>query len=292
MHRFSSSFAACVVLYKPSSEVVGNILTYGSAFEKVFIMDNTPGGADCSELTSLLGGVAELIQLPANPGIAAALKIACELAIKDGFRFLLTMDQDSSFPVDLDFEAIEASVDRVDSSDYGQFYLPHWQSSKTEEETWYWSCSAGTFINLTLYKKLKGFDEGLVVDLADFDVGFQFYQLGKPTLVLNRFYINHSIGYGKKSIKIFGRVYSCRVYPPFRYYYIIRNDLVLKRRYPRLFQPLSGRDEAIAAIACLRPRWKYLKAIICGYIDGKRNKLGKYHPHQRQDKHECDARMK
>ena len=280
-----TGFAACVVLYNPPPSVAQNIRTYAPFFDCLYVADNTPGGYDCSDLLACLNKDKIIIlRFPSNPGIAKALKTVCTMARNDGHRFLLTMDQDSWFPDNADFDALKLRIDCPNADDFGQFAIPYWPSTKNREETWYWSCSSGSVINLKNYGLINGFDEGLVVDLADFDLGFQFYSIGKPTLVLNGFRFNHQVGYGTKSATIFGKTYSCRVYSPFRYYYFIRNDYILRRRYPQWFKSLTGKDEIIAAIFCLKPRTSYMKAIICAFIDAKRGKLGKYKPHSRFDK--------
>lgn len=274
--------AVCVVFYNPDIKTILNAKTYCSHFDKLYIMDNSTININYSCL-NLPQTKTQIIKYDCNSGIAKALSDACKIAIKDGFDFLLTMDQDSYFEED-NFDDIFKRLSANDIDDYGQIALRWWNRYSGDEEYGIYTTSSGTFINLHNYKKVKGFDEGLVVDMADVDLGYQFSQIGIRALALNKYKFVHSLGYGFETVFLFGKKYTCRKYSTFRYYYIIRNDIILKKRYGEVFKPFSGKDKIIAAICKLKPRLSYIKAILFGFIDGRRNKLGKYKPHQRYDR--------
>ena len=90
--------SAVIVWYKPqemhSPTASEAILTYASFFSKIYIIDNSDN--DNSEIAKLIPNA---IYIPnrSNLGIAAALNIGCAQALKDGFEWCMTMDQDSFF---------------------------------------------------------------------------------------------------------------------------------------------------------------------------------------------------
>src|SRR5215213_7036452 len=91
--------AAVVILYHPQESTLFNIKTYYDYVDKIFVFDN-------SETKSLIQD--NLLKLPKvvfhqnlnNEGIARRLNQACEMALKEQYDWLLTMDQDSNFPED------------------------------------------------------------------------------------------------------------------------------------------------------------------------------------------------
>ena len=89
--------SATVIWYNPGNENIGNIWTYLNYFEKLFIIDNSKNSN--KELSKKLEStkVKYIYNEGKNLGISGALNLACEKAIKEGFSWILTMDQDSSF---------------------------------------------------------------------------------------------------------------------------------------------------------------------------------------------------
>ena len=88
------NLCAVVVLFNPQSleKPVSNVNSYSKFLHKVYIVDNSE--CDNSNIAKEIQN-AVYIPLKKNTGIANALNVGCELAIKDGFEFCMTMDQDS-----------------------------------------------------------------------------------------------------------------------------------------------------------------------------------------------------
>ena len=83
--------ACVVVFYNPSDDNISNIDAYKGVVDKVYVVDNSDD--DIVRLKD--DKVIKYIKLGKNLGIAKALNIGAENAINDGFKWLLTMDQDS-----------------------------------------------------------------------------------------------------------------------------------------------------------------------------------------------------
>src|SRR4030065_360634 len=90
-----SKIAAVVVWYNPEQTVLNNINTYINQIDKIFIVDNSDyNNNSLLEKLQTLSNT-EYIANKNNIGIAAALNIGANKAVKEGFDYLLTMDQDS-----------------------------------------------------------------------------------------------------------------------------------------------------------------------------------------------------
>jgi GT2 family glycosyltransferase len=96
---------AVVVLYKmkPSESVsfdtlrkAALCLQYGQGEIKILLYDNTPGG----QTVGLLPDGVEYKADIENGGVAKAYSYALEIARKEGFEWLLTLDQDTTLPID------------------------------------------------------------------------------------------------------------------------------------------------------------------------------------------------
>ena len=86
--------AGIVTLYNPDKEVKKNIESYLSYLEKLYVIDNTEGKDNKDRLPK--SKKIEYIFKNENIGVASALNIAAKKALDDGYKYLLTMDQDTN----------------------------------------------------------------------------------------------------------------------------------------------------------------------------------------------------
>ena len=276
-----ANFAVCVTLYNPTFEQFNNILSYANHFKKIYLLNNSTKDIDLDCFTKQLLCLYEVIDFFGNSGIGKPMNICCLKAIEDGFDFLLTMDQDSCFDKE-DFVDIFNTISAFDNNKAALIGL-RYDGGPDIDTSPRAIITSGSFINLKLYKNVRGFDGDLFIDLVDHDFCYQLREKGYQILLID-FYFIHNMGYGIKHLSFFGRKWHCQVYPPFRYYYIVRNHIVLKKRFPSLFFPFIGFSTFVVVMFKLNNKFQYLKAFFCGYIDGKINKLGKYRPHDRLDR--------
>ena len=83
--------AAVVVFYNPSEKNIQNIKKYEKSIDRLFIVDNSEDKIMRYQDSEKI----KYIKLCENKGIAHALNIGAKEAIKEGFNWLLTLDQDS-----------------------------------------------------------------------------------------------------------------------------------------------------------------------------------------------------
>ncbi|MES1219187.1 MAG: glycosyltransferase, partial [Bacteroidota bacterium] len=95
----NKNIAGIVVLYNPDEgQLLRNIGSYLPFIDKLFVIDNTerPALNNLQEKLQSLQGV-NYTANKTNEGIAAALNKGAAMASENGYRWLLTMDQDSFF---------------------------------------------------------------------------------------------------------------------------------------------------------------------------------------------------
>ena len=91
------NLAATVVFFNPQKEDIENLRTYAPYVSVVYAIDNSEN--ENYELIDELRKFPNVKYFPnkKNYGIAGGLNIASKQALNDGYSWLLTLDQDSSF---------------------------------------------------------------------------------------------------------------------------------------------------------------------------------------------------
>ena len=94
MSHNNKKISCIVIWYNPKDTDVESIKTYNSFFSKIYIVDNSN-----SDNSNLASQIQNTVYIPnfSNLGIAAALNIGCNKAFTDGYEWVMTMDQDSSW---------------------------------------------------------------------------------------------------------------------------------------------------------------------------------------------------
>ena len=87
--------SGAVVFYKPDEEVKENILSYLDNLDHLYVIDNTPNMSNEKLLPK--SKKIEYIPLNENKGVSYALNVAAKKSIEKGYKWMMTMDQDSKF---------------------------------------------------------------------------------------------------------------------------------------------------------------------------------------------------
>ena len=283
-------FAGVVVAFNPSDIVVDNIKTYINNIDKLYVVDNSEN-TDNSKMFSFNKKI-EYIYNKKNLGIAKALNIGAERAIKDGFDWLLTMDQDSNF----DNGALKKmeefiiklkdikEIDNILEVEYKKVALiaPTYKLDPTFESTLginfpLMVMTSGNLINLEIYKKVNGFKDWLFIDCVDFDYCLNLKQHGYEIIQLNNAILNHHLGSGKVYRFLWMKKSSSNHSAVGRYY-MVRNRHYIYDMYhedfPYYCDLEMGRTkrEAIKVLLFERNKIKKIRYMIRGYKDYKNGK--------------------
>jgi rhamnosyltransferase len=235
--------AACVILYYPKEDDLQNISTYLSKVEKLYVYDNTENKTLKSYFKESNPKIMYFSDLE-NKGVSTRLNQACNQAISDGYDFLLTMDQDSSFTEENLAKYLIAIQNYPNIESVAQFGLEYDSDDKKANDTEivaeedYELITSASIINLKNYMKIGDFDENLFIDGVDFDYCFASLQKGLKCIRFKNIFFNHSLGIKVKrgSFKTFYLLkkekYLCA---PIRIYYLVRNTLYLEKKYGAIF---------------------------------------------------------
>ena len=280
--------AACVILYHPKKKDLNNILSYLPLVDKLYVYDNSENANnilafDDDEKICYMSD-------SENKGLSIRLNHACNLALTDGFEYLLTMDQDSYFIKDNFIQYLKDIDNFSNVNQVGSFGLEFSSESKiadantifTQEVTFL--ITSGSVINLVNYQKIGGFDENLFIDGVDYDFCFATLKVGLKCICFKNNFFNHSIGEKTKSASI-KTLYLIKkekqLHSPIRIYYIQRNMLYLQKKYgtlfPEIIQKMTKRykSQIYSNLLYSRKVFAILRFILKAKNDFKRNKMGK-----------------
>lgn len=277
------SVAATVILYYPDeSQLLRNIDSYLPLVEKLYVIDNS--AKDHRQVLQTLGeGNQKIDYLPNgyNVGVAAALNQAASLAVKDGYQWLLTMDQDSFFPrgeADLylsQFTKLFSQDDKIG------IVAPSTQKLTTTENIFSFgiqSITSGSLISLDIWKEIGGLESRLFIDEVDYEYACRVELNGFKLVQFHNVYLAHSLG-EKRTSGLFGLFFKKQrtIHSPVRLYFIVRNYLYIRHKYKKYFpERFRQRDKQVLTeikndLLFSGHFFKAFGKVVRGYIDYKKN---------------------
>jgi rhamnosyltransferase len=260
-----------VIVYNPqNNEVVENIYSYLDELDKLYVFDNSDNSLCNPEVYNSISDKIVYKSFHENKGIAFALNYFCNIAITEGYSYILTMDQDSSFNKG-DLKLYLVNVDS--EAQLTAIYAPLYVGEKVGKNQFF---TSGSILNLKIWKEIEGFDENLFIDEVDGDFTFRVINSGFKLKKVNSIILNHLLG-AKKSKILFGKQFFSDNHTPIRKYYIARNRVyIIKNRRSVLFIYLK--DSVIKLINMIVVEDNLLvkfSYIFKGIIDGLFNNMGK-----------------
>ena len=268
--------AALVVLYHPGEDSPGNIASYAEYLERLYVVDNS--GLESPVVKKLKRNRKTLVlHAGRNMGIAAAYNLALSAAKREGFSYLVTMDQDSSF-MKGEFEDFLEEIFRNGDKDIAIFSPKHRADERSGRKGAFsevpFVMSSGNVVNVRTLCRLGGYDEKLFIDEVDHEIslrsrlnGYRIYRHSTITL-------KHRLG-GKHPL-----LASTAFYPPARLYYILRNFLYLSERYGtfdrEFFEKRRRYLSKFIALQLLSPADFHIRVRMLAeaLIDARRGRMG------------------
>ena len=284
-------YAGVIVLYNPDNEIYDNIQSYIDEVEKLYVVDNTE--EKNMKNMKFKSKKIKYIPLKENKGIAYALNKGAKEAIKEGYDWLLTMDQDSKFEnnslkkMKQFIEELKAKKFIRDIVDYDYKKLglvsPLHRTLKNKKDEIYdlsrplVVMTSGNLISLDAYKKINGFKDWLFIDVVDYCLNLRNH--GYEIVQINSAEMTHNLGDLVKH-KFLGKTVYTSNHSVTRRYYISRNRHYLYDMYHDKF-PLYCNLECACTKKELYKIWLFekekiakTKAIYKGYKDYKKSKKG------------------
>lgn len=242
----SDNIVAVIVTYYPDVNFIDRVAAILPQVAQIIIVDNTSSGrlADIQQRLSSFDRIHWILN-PQNFGVAKALNQGIGWAKKKGYPWVLTFDQDSLPCRDMvdrlkqvyeqlnDPEKIAVIGSNYVEPNSGRVYYAsrmHPKKLWVEQKT---VVTSGSLMPIGLFDKIGTFREDFFIDNVDIEYCLRARRSGYKNILVVEPLLKHAIGNPKAhhmfSLSWF-KTYTSH-YAPFRWYFIIRNRLILVGEY-------------------------------------------------------------
>jgi rhamnosyltransferase len=281
----AQNVCAVIVTYNPKFTLLQNVEALASEVGDVVIVDN---GSDTQEhlVDVEERSVCHVIRNPENLGIAAALNLGLKYALKAGFDWIVTFDQDSQVSEDFISQMLD-TYRQAKQQERVAFLCPTYvdresgvtvQLKRAHNGDILTAFSSGSMMPSSTVQRLGQFDETLYMDAVDIEFCLRARRSGmvilqSPAVLL------HSLG-RTKYYRVCGLRFGVTNHSVGRRYYMTRNRLRLLIRYAADW-PWVWREsrtmilDAAKIMLAEDNKWKKIRAMAAGTVDALRGKAGK-----------------
>ena len=286
---------AVVTSYRPDAGLITALGALQSQVDVVIVVDDGSGPEWSAVLDEARGGGARVVRLSQNSGIAVALNTGIRAAFDEGAGAVVTFDQDSVVQ-DGFIDALQAArasarlAGRAHGPIVPEFFAHVRQVHRVQPDGTLiarHAIQSGMLLDRELLEEVGLMREDLFIDLVDTEFELRCAAAGRPTVAAPGLDLAHSLG-RQYERRMFGRVVSLPGIPPvvtlstpFRYYYRVRNRLVVNRAFWRAEFGWVARDTLLELVhyanvwMLARPRramWRLYRAAI---RDARRARMGR-----------------
>ena len=262
--------------------------------KKIIIVDNgsiEEKRKDISSIKDIDNERIEIIFNEENLGIATALNIGVREALKQGFNWILTMDQDSKASKDMVEKMFEVynNIDEKERksilSIFPNFVDKRIQSIEENSvmNTYEYvdaDITSGNLVKAEVFDKVGFFDDSLFIDLVDTDFCMRLNEKNIKMIKVRDAILYHSLGESQSVKSIFGK-FNTSNHSALRRYYMTRNRFYIWEKYKDLNSFTLNRDkklfkkEFIKIILGEKDKVNKIKMVFKGYKDYKKGIRGK-----------------
>lgn len=243
---------AVIVSYHPHlADLARTLEALSPQVQSVFIVDNGSGDDTVRQLLALVAGRnAELIEFPANRGIAAAQNAALARAHALGLDFMVLFDDDSLPAPDLVAQLARAFRTVSDGGVRIAAIGPQWVDGRTGRRGSFYRIqrgrivgvvpndpapipvdfliASGTLLSMQAVREVGAMREDYFIDHVDTEWCARAARAGWKLYGTAAAQLTHALGDAGKRVW-FGRWREVALHSPLRNYYEVRNTLLLLR---------------------------------------------------------------
>lgn len=276
--------AAVVVLFNPEMDVLENIKTYIDQVGKVYVIDNSQNFDKALIKEIKLFNNVEYTWNQYNKGIAFALNLGAQKALKDNFEYLLTMDQDSKVPNEMvkklyDIFKNFPKAGIVAAEHINSTFQKGPGQGNTKEILF--TMTSGNLLSLSVYKTIGGFLDELFIDHVDHEYCLRLNRNGFKVIKTSEIIVYHQLGNAIEK-KFLNFNFCPTNHSPIRLYYRTRNRFYVDNLYKDIFPEYIKIDrrnlvrEMIEILFYEKDLFQKLRMMMTGYRHYKKNILGVY----------------
>lgn len=225
---------AVVVSHNGGTKTLRTVEALIGQVGEVLVVDNASSSDSLELLLSLRNRVGvSLHLLEANQGIGSALNHGIRLAREKGYRWLLTMDQDSLADGAMIDEFRAALTRNPDWACLTPTLVLHgdYKSGSGRDEEVGCAITSGNLVRMDVFEKAGSYDVGMFVDQLDFEFSLRVRKAGFRIHHVANAILAHELGDVMAPRGFLGRFHT--FHSPLRRYYSFRNYLHLAKRHLR-----------------------------------------------------------
>ncbi|CAM2078311.1 MAG: glycosyltransferase family 2 protein [uncultured Clostridium sp.] len=286
--------AAIIVSYNPDNNLLDSINLLINQVERIIIVDNGSESEKKKNIKLIRDIDKEKIEIifnEENLGIATALNIGVRSALKQGYNWILTMDQDSKVSKNMVEKMLEVynGIDEKERKDilsiFPNFVDERVQSieENSDMDTYEYvdaDITSGNLLRAEVFDKVGFFDDSLFIDLVDTDFCMRLNEKNIKMIKVRDAILYHSLGESQSVKSIFGK-FNTSNHSALRRYYMTRNRFYTWEKYKDLNSFTLNRDkslfkkEFVKIILGEKDKVNKIKMVFKGYKDYKKGIRGK-----------------
>lgn len=235
--KITSNFSYCAVIiwYNPSQSDIANTHNLAEIISDVLVIDNS----NKSNSKSIKSSNIQYYPLFENLGIATALNYGFQKAKDHGFKYALSLDQDSNFKLsDMQkFEKYALQLFKNESTAIvaASLEIDEYNVKPYVKKT---NITSGSMTSLVAWEVIGRFKDDFFIDHVDHEFCLRLNQRNFLIYQLPDVYMQHALGYPKTK-KLLGKIYTSPGYSADRLYYYYRNRLYLAKYRKESFHSVS-----------------------------------------------------
>ncbi|MCC6295519.1 MAG: glycosyltransferase family 2 protein [Pseudomonadales bacterium] len=300
-----ATVAAIVVTYHPDQDFSKRLDALLAQLARLVIVDNGSDEACLSPLQPYLAddGRVTIHRNKTNLGIATALNQGFEILIAEGYRWVLTLDQDSISAAGMVAALCDRLADDPDPSTVAMIGARRRDSVDRNAQHWWMrpkssfpffervACeklddrgttlviTSGTLTSTAAFEKIGPFRDELFIDLVDIEYSLRARHAGYRIIGACSAHLVHRIG-ATRVRSVLGIPIVVTNHAPMRRYYIFRNSIVVICEYFRvhphwlIYHCLALGQVVLGVLLFETRKLANLRASCLGVYDGIRRRLG------------------
>lgn len=275
---------ATIITYNPDIiRLKENISSVINQVRKVLVIDN--GSINISRISEVcIDNSIELLKHEENHGIAYALNVGLNYANKNGFEYILSLDQDSVTCCNMVEVLMTNFIRKPRVAMVGPKILDLniildksiVVANKVEKTNSI--ITSGSISKVEILLNIGGYLEDLFIDSVDFEMCWRLKKNEFDILKDYNVYLNHEIGKKEKKKFLFWSFHALN-HNTMRSYYMARNRVILIRKYSKMkdfrtFSEVFGIVRRVGGMLLYeKKRCKKMATTIKGIISGIKYKM-------------------
>ncbi|WP_175985920.1 glycosyltransferase [Microbacterium tenebrionis] len=286
---------AVFTTFRPGAEAEDAVASVSAQVDGVIVVDDGSGPVADAALDRLAASGVTVHRQHVNSGIAGALNTGIRLARESGAEVVITFDQDSLVPAGF-VDALRTAYDAASADDVRvgvivPEYFAAVRQARGAIATYGPAANviqSGMLLPLDVVDRIGELRADYFIDLVDTEFELRLRREGYAVLAAAGLRLGHALGTQYRR-ELFGRAVRLPGIPPeitlstpFRYFYRVRNRIVLNREYlwaapvQILRDTLLDGIHFVNALGVARPRralWRLYRAAINAAIRGRMGRM-------------------